>query len=87
MRAFWYVMANLAPAALKLWAMAQAMLLLLATPKTIAFFPCIFSMFLFLSKPETQKDNRNGANGRFRGAFGRVVILKNNRKIFLRLPK
>jgi hypothetical protein len=34
----------------------------LATPKTIAFFPCIFSIGLILSQTETQKNNRNAGN-------------------------
>src|SRR5260370_39381172 len=51
-------MASFAPAWLRLWAMAQAMLRLLATPNTTAFFPCMLSIDTYTSIAETGQDNR-----------------------------
>src|SRR5580765_8946658 len=53
-------MASFAPASLKRWAMAQAMLRLLATPNITAFFPCMLSITSSSARRETAQDNRNG---------------------------
>src|SRR5262249_38004536 len=53
-------MASRAPASLKLWAIAQAMLRLLRNPNTTAFFPFMLSIALSPRINETEKDNRMG---------------------------